>query len=65
MSGNIPLGIGTGIGTIVIFFALVFAVYELDNKDFSPINIFLILAVTNLSGLGSGWFLSFLLNPKG
>ncbi|MFM7715838.1 MAG: serine/threonine protein kinase, partial [Microcystis sp.] len=65
MSGNVIEGIVTGIGSIVIVFTLVITVFELEKKNFSPVNIFLILAVTNLSGLGSGWLLGFLLHPKG
>jgi serine/threonine-protein kinase len=34
-------------------------------KYFSRFHSFLILAGTNLSGLGSGWLLGFLLHPKG
>ena len=34
-------------------------------KYFSRFHSFLILAGTNLSGLGSGWLLAFLLHPKG
>jgi serine/threonine-protein kinase len=38
---------------------------ECDGNKISPFNIFLILAVTNLSGLASGWLLAFLLHSKG
>ncbi len=66
MSGNIIGGIVTGIGSIVIFFVQLFAASKLNDKKISPINIFLILTVTNLSGLGSGWFLGLLvMSPKG
>jgi len=34
-------------------------------KYFSRFHSFLILAGTNLGGLGSGWLLGFLLHPKG
>jgi serine/threonine-protein kinase len=38
---------------------------ECKGNKISPFNIFLILAVTNLSGLASGWLLAFLLHSKG
>jgi serine/threonine-protein kinase len=38
---------------------------ECKGNKISPFNIFLILAVTNLSGLASGWLLGFLLHSKG
>lgn len=65
MSGNVLGGVVTGIGSMVIVFTQVCTVTELEKKNFSPFNIFLILAVTNLSGLASGWLLAFLLHPKG
>ncbi|MBE9074728.1 serine/threonine-protein kinase [Microcystis sp. LEGE 08355] len=65
MSGNVLGGIVTGIGSIGIFFTLFLTTYELEKKNFSLFNIFLILEVTNLSGLASGWLLAFLLHPKG
>jgi serine/threonine-protein kinase len=64
-SGNFIEGIVTGIGSMVIVFTQVYIARELDQKNFSPFNIFLILAVTNLSGLASGWLLRFLLHSKG
>ena len=64
-SGNFIGGIVTGIGSLVIVFTQVCIVTELDRKNFSPFNIFLILAVTNLSSLASGWLLAFLLHSKG
>jgi serine/threonine-protein kinase len=65
MSGNVLGGIVTGIGSIVIVFTQGCTALELDRKNFSPFNIFLILAVTNLSSLASGWLLAFLLHSKG
>jgi serine/threonine-protein kinase len=60
---------------VVAFLTMVVIVFnfyettELDtnklNKNFSRFYSFLILAGTNLSGLGSGWLLGFLLHPKG
>jgi serine/threonine-protein kinase len=38
---------------------------ECEGNKISPFNIFLILAVTNLSGLAIGWLLAFLLHSKG
>jgi serine/threonine-protein kinase len=65
MSGNVLGGVVTGIGSMVIVFTQCDTIYELEKKNFSPFNIFLILAVTNLSGLASGWLLAFLLHSKG
>lgn len=65
MSGNVLGGIVTGIGSIGIIFTSFLTTYELAKKNFSLFNIFLIPAVTNLSGLASGWLLAFLLHPKG
>lgn len=65
MSGNVLGGIVTGIGSMVIVFTQGCTALELYKKNFSPFNIFLILAVTNLSGLASGWLLAFLLHSKG
>lgn len=65
MSGNVLGGVVTGIGSMVIVFTQCHTTLELDKKNFSPFNIFLILAVTNLSGLASGWLLGFLLHSKG
>ncbi|WP_242028758.1 hypothetical protein [Microcystis viridis] len=65
MSGNVLGGIVTGIGSMVIVFTQGCTALELDRKNFSPFNIFLIPAVTNLSGLASGWLLGFLLHSKG
>ncbi len=65
MSGNVLGGVVTGIGSIVIVSTQGCTALELDWKNFSPFNIFLILAVTNLSGLASGWLLAFLLHSKG
>jgi serine/threonine-protein kinase len=65
MSGNVLGGVVTGIGSMVIVFTQCDTIYELEKKNFSPFNIFLILAVTNLSGLASGWLLRFLLHSKG
>jgi serine/threonine-protein kinase len=65
MSGNVLGGVVTGIGSMVIVFTQSHTTLELDKKNFSPFNIFLIIAVTNLSGLASGWLLRFLLHSKG
>ncbi|MFM7904215.1 MAG: serine/threonine protein kinase, partial [Microcystis sp.] len=65
MSGNVLGGVVTGIGSMVIVSTQFYTAIELDKKNFSPFNIFLILAVTNLSGLASGWLLAFLLHSKG
>ncbi|WP_155119827.1 hypothetical protein [Microcystis aeruginosa] len=65
MSGNVLEGVVTGIGSMVIVFTQVGTTSELDRKNFSPFNVFLILAVTNLSGLASGWLLGLLQHPKG
>jgi serine/threonine-protein kinase len=54
-----------GIMIIVILSIQVYTTINLDKKNFSHFNIFLILAVTNLSGLASGWLLAFLLHSKG
>ncbi|ODV38136.1 Serine/threonine protein kinase [Microcystis aeruginosa NIES-98] len=64
-SGNFIEGIVTGIGSMVIVFTQVYIARELDQKNFRSFAIFLILAVTNLSGLASGWLLAFLLHSKG
>ncbi|MFM7792252.1 MAG: serine/threonine protein kinase, partial [Microcystis panniformis] len=53
MSGNVLGGVVTGIGSMVIVFTQVGTLTELEKKNFSPFNIFLILAVTSLSGLAS------------
>ena len=65
MLGSVLGGIVTGIGIIGILFTLFLTTYELDQKNFRSFAIFLILAVTNLSGLASGWLLGFLLHSKG
>jgi len=65
MSGNVFVGIITGIGSIAIVFTQFYTAFALYNKNFSPFNIFRILTVTNLSGFGSGWLLGFLLHSKG
>jgi len=65
MSGNVLGGVVTGIGSIVILFIQAATVSELHEKNFTSFGIFLILAVTNLSGLASGWLLRFLLHSKG
>jgi serine/threonine-protein kinase len=67
LSKDIFLGIGIGGGSVVIFFVFLVQVFatSLNNKNFSLFNIFLIVAGTNLGGLGSGWLLAFLLHPKG
>ncbi|MFM7877673.1 MAG: serine/threonine protein kinase [Microcystis panniformis] len=65
MSGNVLGGVVTGIGSMVIVSTQFYTAIELDKKNFSPFNIFLILAVTSLSGLASGWLLAFLLHSKG
>ena len=65
MSGNVLGGVVTGIGSMVIVSTQFGTAFELDKKNFSSFAIFLILAVTNLSGLASGWLLAFLLHPKG
>ncbi|TYT72795.1 serine/threonine-protein kinase [Microcystis aeruginosa] len=65
MSGNVLGGVVTGIGSIVILFIQAATVSELHEKNFTSFGIFLILAVTNLSGLASGWLLAFLLHSKG
>lgn len=65
MSGNVLGGVVTGIGSMVIVFTQSHTTLELDRKNFSSFAIFLILAVTNLSGLASGWLLGFLLHSKG
>ncbi|MFM7577148.1 MAG: serine/threonine protein kinase, partial [Microcystaceae cyanobacterium] len=62
ISGNAIGGIITGIGSIVIFFTQSFAALVLEKKNFSFFNIFLILTVTNLSSLGNGWLLAYLLH---
>ncbi|MCA2660499.1 MAG: serine/threonine protein kinase [Microcystis sp. M049S2] len=49
-----------GIMIIVILSIQVYTTINLDKKNFSHFNIFLILAVTNLSGLASGWLLGLL-----
>ena len=64
-SGNFIGGIVTGIGSMVIVFTQGCTALELDQKNFSSFAIFLILAVTNLSSLASGWLLGFLLHSKG
>ena len=64
-SGNVLGGVVHGIGSIVIVFIQFATRLELDNTNFSPFNIFLILSGANLGGLGSGWLLAFLLHPKG
>ncbi|GCE62447.1 serine/threonine protein kinase [Microcystis aeruginosa] len=56
-SGNFIEGIVMGIMIIVILSIQVYTTINLDKKNFSHFNIFLILAVTNLSGLASGWLL--------
>ena len=58
------------IGFVALIVALIVAaaVTETEKKllkYFSRFHSFLILSVTNLSGLGSGWLLGFLLYPKG
>jgi serine/threonine-protein kinase len=58
-------GIVFGIISIVILFIQVYTTINLDKKTFSHFNIFLILAVTNLSGLASGWLLGLLQHSKG
>jgi len=65
MSGNVLGGVVTGIGSMVIVSTQFGTAFELDKKNFSSFAIFLILAVTNLSGLASGWLLAFLLHSKG
>jgi serine/threonine protein kinase len=65
MSGNVLGGVVTGIGSMVIVFTQSHTTLELDRKNFTSFGIFLILAVTNLSGLASGWLLAFLLHSKG
>jgi serine/threonine-protein kinase len=65
MSGNVLGGVVTGIGSMVIVFTQSHTTLELDRKNFTSFGIFLILAVTNLSGLASGWLLRFLLHSKG
>jgi len=60
MSGNFSGGIVMGIMIIVILSIQVYTTINLDQKNFSHFNIFLILAVTNLSGLASGWLLGLL-----
>jgi serine/threonine-protein kinase len=65
MSGNVLGGVVTGIGSIVILFIQAATVSELHEKNFTSFGIFLIIAVTNLSGLASGWLLRFLLHSKG
>jgi serine/threonine-protein kinase len=61
MSGNVLGGVFTGIGSMLIVFTQVGTLNKLrDEKNFSHFNIFLILAVTNLSGLASGWLLGLL-----
>ncbi|MDB9505595.1 serine/threonine protein kinase, partial [Microcystis aeruginosa CS-338/01] len=65
MSGNVLGGVVTGIGSMVIVSTQFGTSLELYKKNFSPFNILLILAVTNLSGLASGWLLRFLLHSKG
>jgi serine/threonine-protein kinase len=65
MSGNVLEGIVFGIISIVILFIQVYTTINLDKKTFSHFNIFLILAVTNLSGLASGWLLGLLQHSKG
>jgi serine/threonine-protein kinase len=65
MSGNVLGGVVTGIGSIVILFIQAATVSELHEKNFTSFGIFLILAVTNLSGLASGWLLGLLQHSKG
>ena len=65
LSSNARLALTTGIWSIVILFVQVFAACELSHKKFNIFHSFLILAVTNLGGLGSGWLLAFFLHPKG
>jgi serine/threonine-protein kinase len=65
MSGNVLGGVVTGIGSMVIVFTQSHTTSELHEKNFTSFGIFLILAVTNLSGLASGWLLRFLLHSKG
>jgi serine/threonine-protein kinase len=60
MSGNVLGGVVTGIGSMVIVFTQSHTTLELDRKNFTSFGIFLILAVTNLSGLASGWLLGLL-----
>jgi serine/threonine-protein kinase len=45
---------------MVIVFTQSHTTLELDRKNFTSFGIFLILAVTNLSGLASGWLLGLL-----
>ncbi|TRU09545.1 MAG: serine/threonine protein kinase [Microcystis sp. Msp_OC_L_20101000_S702] len=52
--------VAMGIMIIVILSIQVYTTINLDKKNFSHFNIFLILAVTNLSGLASGWLLGLL-----
>jgi serine/threonine-protein kinase len=64
VSQNILLGIGTGVGSNIIFFAQFFTTDSLYKKNFTPLNSFWILVFTNLGSLGSGWLLAFLLHSK-
>ncbi len=63
---HIFVGIFMGITFESLFFYnFSFSLECCKGNKISPFNIFLILAVTNLSGLASGWLLRFLLHSKG
>ncbi len=53
------------VAVVVAAIVTVIMAEEELSKYFSRFHCFLILTGTNLSGLGSGWLLGFLLHPKG
>jgi serine/threonine-protein kinase len=64
-SHDILVGMMYGLLSVVVSSFTFFTSYKLNKNKISYFNTFLIFAGTNLSGLGSGWLLAFLLYPKG